>query len=144
MQLLVDRMMSQSQKLRDLAGQNLDFARRNAILLVRMHVVGVRGFEVSVPIERDRLTNALPEAAVLALREKVDDVSWNQLVGHIDELYKIDGGEEKNSVSPPEKLSPPNGSTEPSDNPARSGGSSTGSSSTQAPEGESGRTIDKS
>jgi len=132
MQVLIDRMMTQSQRLRDLAAANTDFGRRNAVLLVRMHVVGIN-FDVGVPIERDKRTRALSEEAANALRETVDDVSWNKLVAHIDRLYLLDEAERKNSVSLPEKPPLPNGSIEPSAGPGSNGGSSTDSSSAPPP-----------
>lgn len=144
MQILIDRMMTTSQRLRDLAASNMDFGRRNAVLLVRMHLIGVEGFTPAIPLERGRHTRALSEDAVLALREQVDDTSWNQLVSYIDQLYRLDGGEEKNSDSPPEKPSLPGGSTEPSASPATNAGSSTASPSTPAPAVESEMTTDKS
>jgi hypothetical protein len=137
MKLLIDRMMKQSQRLRDLAASNLDFGRRNAVLLVRMHLIGVSGFEPAKPIVQDPRTRALPEDVVDALREQVDDVAWNELVAFIDRMYRLDGGEEKNSDSPLEKLSAPSGLTEPSGVPASSAGSSTASLSTPAPVEES-------
>ncbi len=144
MQLLVDRMMTASQRLRDLAAANLDFGRQNALLLVRMHVVGIVGFEPKVPIERDKRTNALPGSAVLALREQVDDPSWQDLVGFIDRLYSVDKSEEKNSDSLLEKQPHPDGSIERSDAPASSGGNSTVSSSEPVLAGGSATTTDPS
>lgn len=138
--LLIDRMMTQSQRMRDLAAANMDFGRRNAILLVRMHVVGVRGFTPAMPLERDRLTRTLSEETVNALREQVDDQSWLELVAYIDRLYKVDGGEEKNSDSPLGRSPLPSGSTEPSGDPASNGGSSTESSSSPA-QGDGSATI---
>ena len=152
-QLLIDRMMKRSQRLRNLAAEGADFSRQDAVILVRAHLVGVQGFDPPVPIERDRQTKALSEAAVLALREAIDDRSWVELVSFIDRLYKVDGGEEKNSVSPLGKLSRPSGLPAPRDGSASSDGNSTStstpiipgnvSSSIPAPAAGSERTIDR-
>lgn len=144
LQLLVDHMMTNSQRLRDLAASAQDFARRNAMLLVRMHVVGVTGFEPTIPLERDMRTRALSDAAVAALREQVDDLSWHELVAYIDRLYKIDEAERKNSDSPLGKPPLPSGSDEPSGDQASSDGSSTVSSSTPALDDGSATIIAKS
>jgi hypothetical protein len=144
MQLLIDRMMTESQRLRDLAAANMDFGRRNALLMARMHVVGVENFDPPIEIERGRHTRAMSEDTVLLLRQAVDDISWQQLINYIDRLYQIDGGEEKNSDSPPGKPSLPGGSTEPNESPESNGGSSTNSSSEPAPGDASATIIDKS
>lgn len=144
MQLLVERMMSHSQRLRDLAASNMDFGRRNAILLVRMHLVGVENIETTIPLERGKHTRALTEDAVLALREKIDDRSWNELVSYIDRLYVVTEAEAKNSDSQPEKRLLPSGSTEPSEPQASNGGNSTKSSFEPRPAAESEMTIAKS
>jgi hypothetical protein len=141
MQLLVDRMMSTSQKLRDLAAANMDFARQNAVLLMRMHLVGVKGFEPKLPLDRDPRTNTVPEEAILSLREQVDDASWGDVVTYIDRLYVVSEDEEKNSDSLPGKLSPLDGSIEPSDDQDSSGGNSKGSTSTPLPGGASETTT---
>jgi len=143
MELTVADMMMRSQKLRNLAAANMDFSRRNAMLLLRIHVMAVN-FETGVPIERDRFTRAISLEAVNALREKVDDTSWDELVTFVNRLYILDGGEEKNSGSRHENLPLPSGSTEPSVGQADSGGSSTTSSSTPAPDVGSEKTTDRS
>lgn len=122
-QLLIDRMMAQSQRMRDLAANQMDFARRNAMMLVRMHLVAAPWADF--PVERDPKNNAISAEAVSNLREAMDDTSWTQLVGHIDRMYQLDGYERKNSVSPLESSPLPGGSTEPSDVSADSGGNST-------------------
>jgi hypothetical protein len=141
-QLLIDRMMSESQRLRDIAAHNMDFARQNSMMLVRLHVVDApwAGF----PVERDPKNGALSDATIKALRELVDDVSWHALVGHIDRMYLLDGGEEKNSVSPLGSSTPPTGSPAPSVDPETSGGSSTVSNIVPLPGVGLGTTIDKS
>jgi len=137
MQRLIDHMMTHSQRLRDLAAANVDFNRQNAVILVRMHLIGVQGFTPPMPIERNAHTRALNEDVVLALRDVVDDASWNEVVGFIDRMYQVDGSEEKNFDSLPEKLPLHNGSTGASESPASSDGNSTGSPSTPAPVAES-------
>jgi len=140
--LLVETMMAQSQKLRDLAAQASDFNRMNALLLVRANVLG--GSNIPIELARDPLTKALPESQALALREAMDDASWHDLVGKIDGMYRLDGGEEKNFDWPPERPLPQDGSIEPSDDSANSDGSSTSSSTTLPLGGVSATIIEPS
>lgn len=141
-QLLIDRMMSESQRLRDIAAHNMDFARQNAMMLVRLHVVDAPWADF--PVERDPKNGALPEATMTALREAVDDQSWHALVGHIDRMYLLDGGEEKNSVSPLGSSTPPTGSPALSVAPESNGGNSMASNIVPLPVAGSGTIIDRS
>jgi hypothetical protein len=129
LQLVIDRMMRTNQRLRTIAAGNVDYQRRNHEIIVQMHVVGVN-FETTVPIVRDPRTKALSLEAVTALRAAMDDESWTDLYLHIDKMYRLNGGEEKNSDWPLENLSGQSGSAEPTDGPASSDGSSKISPST--------------
>ncbi len=130
--LLIDTMMRTSQKLRDMAARAADFSRQHAIMLVRVHVIGATQ-GVTVKLERDPRSKALPEDQVLALREEMDEASWLDLVARIDSMYRVTKDEEKNSDLPLEKQSPPNGSIEPSGDTSGNGGSSTISTIDPAP-----------
>jgi hypothetical protein len=145
MRLLIDEMMSSSQRLRDLAAANMDFSRRNAMLLARMHVgPEIQNLPFDPPLVFDAKTQALTEESVMRLREKVPDTAWNELVQYIDGLYRLDGYEEGNSASPSGKPSGQNGSTGPNGESEANGGSSTTSSIEQAPDAGSATTIERS
>jgi hypothetical protein len=122
--VLVETMMAGNQRLRDAAAMMNDFTRRVQITQARIHIIGVQNVDLGFELVRDPRTNALPEEAVLALREKVDDASWRDLVGFINRMYALTETEVKNFDSPPVSLSPPSGSPAPSDDTTASGGSS--------------------
>jgi len=145
-QNIIDEMMLSRPRLRELASRNLDFSRRNAILLVRMHVVGARQAGSAIEgIARDPVTNALPEETANRLRDLIGDVAaWNDLVGYIDRLYSLDESERKNFDSPLEKPSPIDGFPAPSGGQENSAGNSTASNIGQAPAGESATIIELS
>lgn len=142
MQLLIGRMSKQSERMRGLMAEADDFARRNAMILVRAHVVGAEN--VAIELAQDPRTMALPESQVEALRELMDDASWLDLVSRIDSMYKLDGYEEKNFDSPPVKLSGQTGSEERSGDIGTSGGSLTTSSIAPVPEEGSAKIIELS
>lgn len=133
LQLVIDRMMNTNQRMRNLAAWNIDYTRRNHLIIVQMHVVGIVGFDIGVPVVRDPRSKALPEHVATALREAMDDVSYQELYLYIDRMYRLDGGEEKNSDSPPENSSDLSGSIERSGELVDSDGTSKISSSSQAP-----------
>ncbi|MBX9814080.1 MAG: hypothetical protein K2X76_05200 [Sphingomonas sp.] len=137
--LLGDRVL-ETPRLRKLLAKKLDFSRRNALLLVRMHVVAVTGIE-GVSLSRDVRDDALEEQAALDLRETLEqrygkaagEAAWLELVTQIDRLYSLDEFEMGNSASPLEKRPDRTGSTEPNGAIATSGGFSTASNTDPVP-----------
>lgn len=123
MTLTIDRVINASQRVRDLLAERIDFQRRNAVLLVRMHVVGVNGLGIKEPFVFKQ--DALDDASASAIREKMPDIAWAELVAHIDRMYILDGSEEKNFASPLGKPSSLNGLHAPSGDLANSDGNST-------------------
>jgi hypothetical protein len=143
MQRVIERMMADSQAMRDMAAKRNDYQRRNALLLARIHVIDASNVG-GLTLERDPRTRTLSEETVLALREQVDDASWGDLITTIDQMYRLEETERKNSVSPPASSSTPGGSSEPSADTSASGGSSTSSNTDPAPSGASERITGKS
>jgi hypothetical protein len=146
--LLLDR-VSQTPRMRVITKRQLEFSSRNAVLLIRMHVRGVAGIEGLELIPEPR-QDALPDEQVTALREAIDTRygsrvatnAWNELVEHIDQLYRLDEFEEGNSASPLVKPSDQTGSEEASGDTGTNGGASTASDTTAAPAAESETIIE--
>lgn len=150
MRLLVDRLMEEP-RMRRILGKRLDFARRNAVIIVRINLRGVEGFgEGTLQFEKfeDVLTedsvNALREAIVQTYGKAVGDKAWIELVSFIDGLYGLDEFETGNSDSPLEKPLDPTGSIVPSGDISISDGSSMGSRIEPARAEESGTITEKS
>ena len=132
--LLGDRLV-ETPRLRKLIAKKLDFSRRNAQLLVQMHLVKVTGIE-GLQIVRDVRDDVLDEQSAIDVREtmerlygkKTGEEAWIQLVTHIDRLYSLDEFEMGNSGSPLANPSDRTGSIVASGGPVLSVGSSTKSS----------------
>lgn len=144
MHLLVDRVMSESQRMRDLTAKATDFNRANSVLLFRIHVKAVRRGSESLPIEWDQALDVMTEQSFAQIREALDDVTWNDVVTHINNLYVLNGYEEKNSGSPLEKLPDQTGLAEQSGATGANGGNSTTSSITPVPADASATIIEQS
>lgn len=137
--LLGDRLV-ETPRLRKLIAKKLDFSRRNAQLLVQMHLVKVTGID-GLQIVRDVRDDVLDEQSAIDVREtlerlygkKTGEEAWIQLVAHIDRLYSLDEFEMGNSVSPLANPSDRSGSIAASGAPVLSAGSSTISSTELAP-----------
>ena len=148
--LLCDR-LAETPRLRKLIAKKLDFSRRNAQLLVQMHLVKVNGID-GLSFVRDARDDALDAQTVLELRDalerlygkKTGEQAWIELVSHIDRLYSLDEFEEGNSASPPEKPSDLTGSDDRSGAPASSDGNLTASNIGRAPDAGSVTIIDSS
>jgi hypothetical protein len=118
--------------MRKIISKQVDFARRNAIIIVRINLRGVNS-PVLTDLSPDPREDALSEADVIRLRQELDDVygaaqgtqAWNELVGHIDQLYALDEFEKGNSDSPLGKPIDQTSSIEPSGDIASNGGLST-------------------
>lgn len=144
MHILVDRVMSERQRMHQIAAKANDFNRVNSILLVRIHVVGARRGDEVIPIEWDPVLDVMTEASLKELREQLDDATWLDLISHVNSLYVLDEYERGNSDSQPEKLPDQSGSPELSADTATSGGSSTTSSTAPAPSEGSATIIELS
>lgn len=150
--MLIDTIMTASRRMRDLAARQMDFTRQNALMLVRINLVGVADLVTRLPIEPDPRDKALTEAVANEVLESlstnfgkvVGKLAWDELCQKIDHLYRLDGFEEKNSDSPLGKLNGATGSPVPSGDTAISGGPSTKSSTGPAPDDGSATIIDKS
>ena len=146
--LLGDRLID-TPRLRKLLAKKLDFSRRNAQLLVQMHLVKVMGIE-GLSIVRDARDDALDPQSAIDLRETLErlygkmtgEQAWIELVAHIDRLYSLDEFEAGNSASPPEKPSDRTGSDDRSGAPASSDGNSTESNIAPALDAGSGTITD--
>lgn len=144
MHLLVDRVMSESQRMRDLTAKATDFNRANSVLLFRIHVKAVRRGNESLPIEWDQALDVMTEQSFAEIREAIDDPTWNDVVAHINNMYILNGYEEKNSDSPLEKLPGQTGSVEQSGGTEASGGNSMTSSISPVPAAGSATIIELS
>lgn len=144
MQLLVDRVMAESEKMRELSAKAADFNRLNSILLFRIHVLGVRRGEEALPIAWDHRLDVMTDGCAAGIRQLLDDVTWSDLIAHINNMYLLNGYEEKNSDSPLEKLPDQTGLPEPNGDTEASGGSLTTSSITPVLVVESGTIIEQS
>lgn len=136
--LLTDRLMEEA-RMRKILAKRLDFARRNAVIIVRMNLVGVEGLDVE--LVHEPLMNVLSEDSVNALRNAIDDRfgkqrgndAWVELVAHIDLLYSLDEFERGNFDSPLGKPLDQTGSIGLSGDTAISDGSSMASTIAAAP-----------
>lgn len=132
MQLLVDRLMEEP-RMRRILARKLDFSRRNAMIIVRIHLRAVDGLGID-PVP-DPFTDALSEQSAAAVREALEqrygrergDRAWLELVAFIDGLYVLEDFERGNFDSPLAKRPDPTGSPEPSGDTSINGGNSTGS-----------------
>lgn len=139
--ILTDRLMEEP-RMRRIIAKRLDFARRNAVIIVRMNLVGVEGLDVE--LIHEPLMNVLTEDSVNALRNAIDarfgkqrgNDAWVELVGHIDLLYSLDEFERGNSDSPLGKPLDQTGSIAPSGATAISDGSSMASTIAAPPVAE--------
>lgn len=142
--LLVDRLMEEP-RMRRILGKRIDFSRRNANIMVRLHLIDIEGWDHST-LNRDRFNDALSEEAVCYLRESivavygkaVGDQAWLELVGFIDGIYALEDFERGNSDSPLAKPLDPTGSTGPSGDIATRDGNSTGLLTVPVPADASG------
>jgi len=138
--------------MRDLAARQMDFTRQNALMLVRINLVGVEDLVTRLSIEPDLRDKALTESC----RERSARVAEHQFrqgggqagMGRAlpEDRPSLSAGrfEEKNSDSPLGKLNGATGSPVPSGDTAISGGPSKRSSTDPAPDDGSATIIDKS
>lgn len=128
--LMVDDMMERSYRLRKLAAQQLDYSRRNGLMMVRVHVLDQLPKDPEawpVTLERDA-EGLLTEETVDELREHIGDIAYHELVNAVNGHYDLAEEERKNSDSPLGTPSDPNGSETLSGGSESNDGSSTESS----------------
>jgi hypothetical protein len=148
--LLADRLL-ETPRMRRLVAKQIDFGRRNAMLIARINLLGVISPVLS-PFAPDPVSNLVAESDVERMRgelaaaygAKLAGQAWVELVDRIDTLYRLDEFETGNFDSPLEKPSDPTGSTGPSGDIATSGGPSTTSCIEALPADESVTITDKS